>query len=161
MEVVSSVPLKEPGYCPRGQNRNLTELDLANNRHQFVVATHQSWSQPRAESLWLLCPGPWPGTAGFTFSVWKTCEEESVACSLPCPWTLVSHIITCFIFFLLCSSSSNSMNNLIDLFTQIFSKIWNLCLIPTSINCSKYYKPGNKRFDFQFTCWNVSLVLVS
>lgn len=33
MEVVSSVPLKEPGYCPKGQNRNVTELDLANNRH--------------------------------------------------------------------------------------------------------------------------------
>lgn len=122
MEVVSSVPLKEPGYCPRSQNRNVAELDLANNRHQFVVATHQSWGQPRAESLLLLCPGPWPGTAVFTFSVWETCEGESVACCLSCPQTLVSHIVTCFTFFLFCSSSSNSItNNLIDSFTQIFS----------------------------------------
>lgn len=91
MEVVNSVPLEEPGFCPRDQDRNVTERDLANNKHQFVVATHHSWSQPRAESLWWLCPGPWTGTAGFTFSVWKSCEEESVACCLPCPCTSVSH----------------------------------------------------------------------
>lgn len=162
MEVVNSVPLEEPGFCPRGQDRDVTERDLANNKHQFVVATHQSGGQPRAESLWWLCPGPWTGTAGFTFSVWKSCEEESVACCLPALAHQLAMIVTCFTFFLFCSSSSNSItNNLIDLFTQIFSQIWNLCLIPTSMNCSKYYKPGNKGFDFQFTCWNVSLVLVS
>lgn len=32
MEVVNSVPLEEPGFCPRGQDRNVTERDLANKQ---------------------------------------------------------------------------------------------------------------------------------
>lgn len=40
-EKVSSVPLEAPGYCPSSRTRNVAECDLANSKHQFVVATGQ------------------------------------------------------------------------------------------------------------------------
>lgn len=94
-EEVNSVPLEAPGYCPSSRTRNVAACDLANSKHQFAVATGQLWSQPREEPLWSPCPGLWTGTTAYKFSVWKSCDEETVALCLafylPCHWTSVTH----------------------------------------------------------------------
>lgn len=84
-EVVSSDPLKKPGYCPRGQNRNVTVPTISIS----LVWQHSSHEVRQGQNFCAGCVLPLElGQLVSHFLYRKTCEEGSVAC---CPWTLVSH----------------------------------------------------------------------